>query len=125
MILPATVWDVVLLAGGTTANYDDTLNHFAKSVAHGDKIIVLGEGGINQRMEAIQIVEGIDINTATLEEWLSVDGIGNVLAQRIITYRFENGPFLSVDDLSFVSGIGEKKLSDIKKQVKCQLNGSE
>ena len=55
--------------------------------------------------------EPIDINTATpqmLAEALS--GVGMHKAQAIVRYREEHGPFLSVDDLVQVSGIGARTL---------------
>ena len=55
----------------------------------------------------------INVNTATAEELETLPGIGPVLAQRIIAYREEYGPFQSVGELAFVSGIGEKKLEAI------------
>lgn len=55
----------------------------------------------------------IDINSATLEQFISLPGIGEVLAQRILDYRNEYGPFEKAEDLMNVSGIGEKKLAGI------------
>ena len=59
----------------------------------------------------------IDINTATAEELEQLMGIGPVLAQAIIDYRAEHGPFESVDELLEVSGIGESKLDNIRNDV--------
>ena len=55
----------------------------------------------------------ININTADAATLQSLPGIGEILAQRIIAYRNENGPFTSVYDLQNVEGIGSKKLLDI------------
>jgi competence protein ComEA len=56
----------------------------------------------------------IDVNRAEL--WLleALPGIGEVLAQRIVDYRSENGPFRTTEDLVKVSGIGSATLEQIR-----------
>ncbi len=56
----------------------------------------------------------ININTAGAEELESLPGIGEVLAQRIIAYREEYGPFASVEEILNVSGIGAGKFASIQ-----------
>ena len=51
----------------------------------------------------------VNINEATAYELASLPGLGETLAERIVAYRQENGPFTSADQLKQVSGIGEKK----------------
>ena len=59
----------------------------------------------------------VDVNTATAEELEELMGIGPVLAQAIVEYRSEHGPFESIDELLEVSGIGEAKLDNIRDDV--------
>lgn len=67
--------------------------------------------------EVVPVKEPVDINSATAEELESLMGIGPVLAQAIVDYRAEHGPFASVDELLEVSGIGEAKLNNIRDDV--------
>lgn len=55
----------------------------------------------------------ININTATKEEFMALPGIGEVLAQRILAYREENGSFSTPEGLMNVEGIGEKRIEEI------------
>ena len=50
----------------------------------------------------------VDINTATLEQLMSLEGIGVVKAQAIIDYRREHGKFEQIEDITKVKGIGIK-----------------
>ena len=58
--------------------------------------------------------ELIDINTASFEELDSLPGIGSDKAQKIITYRQENGPFPTIAAIQEVSGIGPATYENIK-----------
>lgn len=55
----------------------------------------------------------LNINKATVEELCALNGIGEVLAARIIQYREEFGPYQTAEDLINVKGIGEVKLKNI------------
>jgi len=52
----------------------------------------------------------ININTATVEELVNLDRIGLKYAERIVQYRETNGPFVKVEDIMMVKGIGSKTL---------------
>ncbi|MBE0669510.1 MAG: ComEA family DNA-binding protein [Anaerolineales bacterium] len=56
----------------------------------------------------------ININTASLEELDSLPGIGPTIAQRIIDYRTENGPFTTIDEIMDVPGVGPSTFDEIK-----------
>lgn len=58
----------------------------------------------------------IDLNTATIEELTTIDGIGQVTAEKIVDYARTSG-FNSVEDLLNINGIGEKKLESIRPYV--------
>lgn len=55
----------------------------------------------------------ININSADAELLSILPGIGEVLAERIIEYRNENGPFSTPEDLLLVEGIGETRLNEL------------
>lgn len=58
--------------------------------------------------------ERVNVNTAGVEELSQLPGIGEILAQRIVDYREENGPFRCLDELCDVEGIGEKRVENLR-----------
>lgn len=63
--------------------------------------------------ETQMIIFPIDLNLAGKEEFMALPDIGEVLAQRILDYREENGPFTSAEELMNVKGIGKKRMENI------------
>lgn len=56
----------------------------------------------------------IDINTASADELETLPGIGPALAERIVAYRTEHGPFQSVDELAEVRGISPRMVEELR-----------
>jgi competence protein ComEA len=59
----------------------------------------------------------VRLNLAGIEELETLPGVGPVLAERIIAYREQHGPFAVVEDLLDVPGIGEGKLAALRDAV--------
>ncbi len=69
------------------------------------------QGNDSQEIGAIH--KKLDLNQASIDELISLPGIGATLAQRIVTYRVQKGGFSSVAELVQVPGIGKKKYEKI------------
>lgn len=59
----------------------------------------------------------IDINRASKEQLMSLPGIGAVIAERIIAYREQHGPFTQAEQLLNVKGIGPAKLRRLRDRI--------
>ncbi|TNO75832.1 helix-hairpin-helix domain-containing protein, partial [Campylobacter coli] len=57
------------------------------------------------------------LNTANQSELETIDGVGPVMAGKIMAWRQEHGQFASVDQLREISGIGAKTFEKIKPHV--------
>lgn len=61
--------------------------------------------------------KSINLNTAGIDELVSLPGIGESTAEKIIEYRNKKGKFKKIQDLMKVKGIGEKKFEKIKEYI--------
>lgn len=59
----------------------------------------------------------VSLNSGTLQDFTTLDGVGESKAQAIIDYREKNGPFKQIEDIMNVSGIGEKAFEKIKDKL--------
>jgi competence protein ComEA len=114
----ARVHDAVQAAGGYTADADQEGLNLAAVVQDQQQIIV------PRRQAALtpgatKALEGpgnnrVNINTADSATLQGLPGIGPVMADRIITYRDQHGPFAVVDELIAIRGIGEATLERLR-----------
>ena len=59
----------------------------------------------------------VDINTATTQELIGLQGIGPAKAQAIVEYRQKNGPFKATKELTKVKGIGHKIMEKLGNDI--------
>lgn len=72
---------------------------------------------IEEETEEVNSNTKVSINTGTLEELMTLEGIGETKAKAIIEYREANGSFEKIEDLLNVSGIGESVFAKIKENI--------
>jgi competence protein ComEA len=119
----ARVVDAIAAAGGFAETADPATVNLARTLADGEQIVV-GEpgqappaasapGGTTGGAGAAPAGGPLNLNAATAEQLESLPRIGPALAERIIAWRDENGPFRLVDELLDVPGIGDAILAGL------------
>lgn len=120
----ARVMDAIKAAGGAEKGMDMSEINLARMLRDGEQIYVepLIATGTYESTGSPKIVKRrsgpININRASAGELETLTGIGPVLAARIISYRKVNGPFILLEDLQKVSGIGTSKFAQIKSKIR-------
>ena len=114
------VIDAIKAAGDSAPGADLSTINLARIVNDGEQIYVdstvVNAAGV--RVSKSIHTGPININRATARQLDALDGIGPVIAQRIVDYRKANGSFVTIDDLQKVSGIGAAKFAQIKAKVR-------
>jgi competence protein ComEA len=119
--------DALRAAGGATARADLSAVNLAAKAEDGRQVLVPervragapgpADGAAPGSAPTPAPGQPLNLNSATLEQLDTLDGIGPTLAQAILDHREENGGFGSVDELAQVPGIGEKRLASLREQV--------
>ncbi len=128
----AIVQDIITLAGGLTADADTSNLNLSKKVTDEMVITVYTHEEVKDLEKQDAIVETgkettekeentpsglVSINTASLEELMTLPGIGEAKAKSIIQYRENCGKFTKKEDLLNISGIGEKVYAELEAYI--------
>jgi len=116
----AIVQEVLQMAGGLQSNADIKQINQAQRVTDQMQIYVPinGETPVTSQATSGGKAKGkVNINTAKVDDFKDVTGIGPKKAAKIIAFREKNGNFQELHDLTKVSGIGEKSLDSLKDQL--------
>jgi competence protein ComEA len=121
----ARMVDAIDAAGGPSSRADTDAINLATPLADAQQVFVPRKGAPVRRVtesgasadDAAQ--DGtINVNTASASALESLPGVGPQTAQAIIEHRTKNGPFLAVDELLNVRGIGPAKLAAMRAKVR-------
>ena len=113
----ARVVDAITAAGGAKKGIDLSNINLARLLIDGEQVLV-GKNRQQPRSKSKSGYSGtVYINRASAAQFDSLDGIGPVIAKRIIAYRNINGPFVDIADLQKVDGIGGKTFERIKSRL--------
>ncbi|WSU99403.1 ComEA family DNA-binding protein [Streptomyces sp. NBC_01023] len=131
--LPAgsRVTDALRAAGGVKDGTDTSGLNQARVLTDGEQVVVggpsvpegtaaggAGGGTGGPGAPAASATGPVSLSSATVEQLDTLPGVGPVLAQHIIDYRTEHGGFTSVDELRQVTGIGDRRFSDLQPLVR-------
>lgn len=118
------VIDAINAAGNVLKGADVSDINLARLLKDGEQVYVYAasRGSSSSRSTARSApprnTGPIAINRASAKELETLDGIGPVLASRIIAYRNANGPFVTLEALLEVSGIGPAKFAQFKEKIR-------
>ena len=113
----ARVIDAIEAAGGVNDDADLQQLNMARLLIDDEQIRVLTAQEATLTSQSATGNSLLNLNSATVDQLEELPGVGPALAARIIDWREANGSFKNVDDLSSVSGIGDKLLANVRELV--------
>jgi len=111
-----TLQDLIDKAGGIVSSADEDCFDASVTLDGHDSFYIPFISGFSQDCVSTDI-EKININTADVETLATINGISTAVAEKIVKYREENGPFSCLEDIINVSGIGSKTFEKIRDYI--------
>ena len=112
------VYELLALAGGATADGVPDAVNLADVLADGERIVIPTEKEVYLIKEPNGAETGlINLNTATLQQLMTLPGIGEAKAADIIRYRESNGAFKDISDIMKISGIKDALFQKIQSLI--------
>ena len=133
----ARLYEAIELAGGVNQEAAPEVLNQARVLADGERIYVpkqdeaesysLQDQGLESNAGTADTRGKININTAGKEELMTLPGIGEAKAEKILRYREEHGAFRSIEDVMQIEGIKEgvfNKIKDIYGKIDILVNNA-
>lgn len=113
------VIDAVKAAGGFTSKADRTSINLAEKIEDGTQLLILSKKASQKKKTEKNASQSgkVNLNKASQEELMTLNGIGESKALQILSYREENGRFRKIEDIMNISGIKEGIFNKIKNQI--------
>lgn len=128
------VADGIAAAGGFSEAADTAYHNLAARLLDGQKVYVptveetkelsvpergalTNGGGAGVSLPGENGTKKVNLNTADMEELMTLNGIGEAKAKSILQYREKVGPFQSVEELKNVSGIGDAMFERVRESI--------
>ncbi len=107
--------ETVIIIPSYLKDYENVTIKNDYEIDSNDDIVQTEENENYEKIESSSSL--VNINTASVVELMSLDGIGETKAKAIIEYRDTSGGFKSIEDIKNVSGIGESTYENIKNNI--------
>ena len=112
----ATMSDLIEAAGGKTSRTDERA-YYETATLMANSTYYIASLYDDTDICNNQEVDKVNINSASVSELKTLEGVSDTIANNIVTYRSTNGLFSTIEGLQLVSGIKASKFATLKRYV--------
>ncbi|BCJ95642.1 hypothetical protein acsn021_32110 [Anaerocolumna cellulosilytica] len=118
------LFDIIKLAGGLTEEAAGEYVNQAAVLTDGQQVYIPSRAEVkdkslymNSQVASEKDTSKVNINTADINELMTLPGIGEAKAESILNYRQEHGDFKAIEDIKNISGIKDSAFNKIKDKI--------